>query len=386
MMKKIGSYVGISILFLLILVWGTSKLADHYVLSRWNTEDSAVVIIEEVLGIKSDPAVQDEDWESERVMLRLLYRNGQKEDTVEDLEIVRLKDSRLLLMEGEEYLLLSDVFDDGTVQYSISDRYRLPAVVGFIMFACGMLAIIAGKSGIKALAGLFLSLLFLLGWFVPRLASGYPPVPFAIFSVAFISLITVFFVVRKKELWPIPCIGAVGGALGASITGWVMVRLWQLTGLESDSAALLSSTSPDLSLQGLLLAAVMVGAIGAVLDVAVSVTSAMSELYEYDPCIPLKRLWKAGINVGRDVLGSMINTLILAYLGSSLPFVVLIATEGADFIGLLNDPHIAQEILRSVSGTVGLLLTITVTAAAGTWWIRYRCCQENKEPGDGLAD
>ncbi|MDD2454264.1 MAG: hypothetical protein PHS90_10285, partial [Synergistaceae bacterium] len=105
MMKKIGSYVGISILFLLILVWGTSKLADHYVLSRWNTEDSAVVIIEEVLGIKSDPAVQDEDWESERVMLRLLYRNGQKEDTVEDLEIVRLKDSRLLLMEGEEYLL-----------------------------------------------------------------------------------------------------------------------------------------------------------------------------------------------------------------------------------------------------------------------------------------
>ncbi|MFA5472091.1 MAG: YibE/F family protein, partial [Aminobacteriaceae bacterium] len=253
-------------------------------------------------------------------------------------------------------------------------------------FACGMLAIIAGKSGIKALAGLFLSLLFLLGWFVPRLASGYPPVPFAIFSVAFISLITVFFVVRKKELWPIPCIGAVGGALGASITGWVMVRLWQLTGLESDSAALLSSTSPDLSLQGLLLAAVMVGAIGAVLDVAVSVTSAMSELYEYDPCIPLKRLWKAGINVGRDVLGSMINTLILAYLGSSLPFVVLIATEGADFIGLLNDPHIAQEILRSVSGTVGLLLTIPVTAAAGTWWIRYCCCPENKEPRDGLAD
>lgn len=173
-MKKIGSYVGISILFLLILVWGTSKLADHYVLSRWNTEDSAVVIIEEVLGIESDSGGQDEDWESERVTLRILYRNGLKEGTAEELEIVRLKDSRLLLMEGEEYLLLYDVFDDGTVQYSISDRYRLPAVVGFIMFACGMLAIIAGKSGIKALAGLFLSLLFLLGWFVPALRQVTP--------------------------------------------------------------------------------------------------------------------------------------------------------------------------------------------------------------------
>ena len=76
--------------------------------------------------------------------------------------------------------------------------------------------------------------------------------------------------------------------------------------------------------------------------------------------------------MGKDVLGSMINTLILAYLGSSLPFVVLIATEGADFVGLLNDPHIAQEILRSVSGTVGLLLAISATAAAGVWLISAR--------------
>jgi uncharacterized membrane protein len=129
----------------------------------------------------------------------------------------------------------------------------------------------------------------------------------------------------------------------------------------------------------------MVGSIGAVLDVAVSVTSSMGELYEYDPSIPRRRLWKAGISVGRDVLGSMINTLILAYLGSSLPFVVLIATEGADFIGLLNDPHIPQEVLRSVAGTVGLLLTIPVTAAAGVWWISGRR-RNSSVPDDGLAD
>jgi uncharacterized membrane protein len=258
-------------------------------------------------------------------------------------------------------------------------------VVGFITFACGILVVVAGKSGFKALAGLFLSLLFLIGWFVPRIASGYPPVLFAILAVSAVSVVTCFFVVSKRELRPIPIFGAVGGAAGASLTGWIMVSLWQLTGLESDSAALLASTSPDLSLSGLLLAAVMVGSIGAVLDVAVSVTSAMGELYGYDPSIPRRRLWKAGINVGSDVLGSMINTLILAYLGSSLPFVVLIATEGADFIGLLNDPHIAQEILRSVSGTVGLLLTIPATAAAGVWWIS-RNRKELVIPGDGVAD
>ncbi len=385
-MKRIGLYLTASALFLFLLVWGVAAGTDWFVISRWNAKDSSVVVIENLLGRRIDPeSGEGGEWESEFVKLLILYRSGPRAGSREEVEIMQLADSRLSLLPGKEYLLLADAFDDGTVQYSISDRYRVPAVVGFITFACGILVIVAGRSGFKALAGLFLSLLFLIGWFVPRLASGYPPVPFAVLSVAAVSVATCFFVVRKRELRPIPVFGAVGGAAGASITGWIMVSLWQLTGLESDSAALLASTSPGLSLRGLLLAAVMVGSIGAVLDVAVSVTSSMGELYEYDPSIPRKRLWKAGLSVGSDVLGSMINTLILAYLGSSLPFVVLIATEGADFIGLLNDPHISQEILRSVAGTVGLLLTIPVTAAAGVWWISSRR-KEPPVPGDGLAD
>jgi len=382
-MKRIVSYLAASASLLFLLVWGIAAGTDWFVLSRWNAKDSSVVVIEELLGRRADPeSGEGGEWESEFVKLRILYRSGPDAGAREEVEIMQLADSRLSLLSGKEYLLLADAFDDGTVQYSISDRYRVPAVVGFITFACGILVIVAGRAGFKALSGLFLSLLFLIGWFVPRIASGYPPVPFAILAVAAVSVVTSFLVVRKRELRPIPIFGAVGGVAGASITGWIMVSLWQLTGLESDSAALLASTSPDLSLRGLLLAAVMVGSIGAVLDVAVSVASAMGELYGYDPSIPRKRLWKAGLSVGSDVLGSMINTLILAYLGSSLPFVVLIATEGADFIGLLNDPHIAQEILRSVSGTVGLLLTIPVTAAAGVWWISSR----RKEPAGPGAE
>ena len=159
-----------------------------------------------------------------------------------------------------------------------------------------------------------------------------------------------------------------------------------MTGLENDSAVLLFSVAPHLELRGLLLAAVMVGAIGAVLDVAVSVTSSMAELYSYDPSIPIRRLWQAGINVGSDVLGSMINTLILAYLGSSLPFVVLIAMEGPDFTALVNDPHIAQELLRSVAGTVGLLLTIPVTASVGSWWIWRSRPGREKRRDEGATD
>ena len=107
---------------------------------------------------------------------------------------------------------------------------------------------------------------------------------------------------------------------------------------------------------------ITIGSIGAVLDVAVSVTASMSEFVDYDSDIPLDRLLLAGLNVGGEVLGSMINTLILAYMGSSLPMAILICSAGVEISGLMNDPYIAQEIVQGIAGTLGLLLTIPVTA------------------------
>jgi hypothetical protein len=96
----------------------------------------------------------------------------------------------------------------------------------------------------------------------------------------------------------------------------------------------------------------------------------VAELSTYDPQITPTRLWQAGLGVGREVLGSMVNTLILAYLGGSLPFVVLIAEAGPTFFGFFNDPSIAEEIVRSLAGTMGLLLTVPITAFLGMWWHR----------------
>ena len=127
----------------------------------------------------------------------------------------------------------------------------------------------------------------------------------------------------------------------------------------------------------LLLASILIGAIGAVLDVGISITASMAELVDYAPDIPLRRLLTAGLNVGSEVLGSMINTLILAYLGSSLPMAILICSAGANLLGLLNDPYIGQQIVQSLAGTVGLLCTIPTTAfffVVQEGWNRRRSC------------
>ena len=371
-LKKRAGRLVFFLLLLPLLTWMVARGADRIALSRWSGEDFAVVTIEKVVDVRAESQEEGDGWQTERVSVEISRRSGPERGTTETIEAVRLTGSKLDLLSGRDYLLLSDVFDDGEVQYSISDRYRVPAVAGFIAAACLILAGAAGLSGIKAMAGLFLSLLLLLGWFVPRAAEGYSPIPLAILAVAGVSLVTIVFVVRSPRLWPIPFLGALGGIIAASAASWLMVDLWQLTGLDGDSAALLSSMAPALSMKGLLLAAVIIGSIGAVLDVAISISSSMAELFAYDPAISGRRLWQGGISVGKEILGSMINTLLLAYLGSSLPFVVLIAMEGIDLLSLLNDPHIAQEILRSLAGTMGLLLTIPLTAMTAVWWLGRR--------------
>ncbi|GHS88195.1 hypothetical protein AGMMS49957_09240 [Synergistales bacterium] len=179
-------------------------------------------------------------------------------------------------------------------------------------------------------------------------------------------------VVHRVQSRPVAFLGTMGGVCGAFSLGFVMVHLWQLSGLSGDGAALLASTMPDIDLRGILLASIIISSIGAVLDVGISITASMSELIEYDPAISNLALWTSGIRVGTEVLGSMINTLILAYLGTSLPVAILISNAGADFWGLMNDPYVGQEIVQSLAGTSGLLLTIPITATLFTLREKWR--------------
>jgi len=108
-----------------------------------------------------------------------------------------------------------------------------------------------------------------------------------------------------------------------------------------------------------------------VLDVAVSVTSAMAEMKDYNPDMPPADLFQAGVNVGREVLGSMINTLVFAYFGNSLVLSLLIMEAEPIPVALLNDAVVTEEVIRALAGTAGLLMTVPLTAAFGALFTRH---------------
>lgn len=346
--------------------------ADRLVLSQWHHGDGWIVLMGDVSEPIRETIVDEEQWETVRRNLSVQLLTGVQKGLWRQLEVEHLAGSTLKLHPGRRYILMRDTFADGSELYSVSDVYRMPYVVGMLVFTAGMLMACAGMAGLRALLGLLLSLAVLLFGYVPALLRGVAPVPFAVLTAAVVSGCTILLVVRRRRYRLIAFLGSLGGAVAASLTGALMVWLWQLSGLAGEGGSLLASTFPDLSLRGFLLAAIIIGSIGAVMDVAISVASALAEIGDYADSLDAGALWRSGLGVGREVLGSMINTLVLAYLGSSLPMAVLIASTGPTLRGMLNDPAIAEELARSLAGTVGLLLTVPITTAVAVWRLRRR--------------
>ena len=348
----------------LFLSWAFYCAADYYALNNWNNNESLIVRVIEA-GPESIIPPEDETEESYEMLERstvLQVLSGNNSDEVLTVKTVRLAGSGLEVAAGRRYLLVWDMFSDGRVQYSLADAFRVSSVAGVIMAVCMVLIALTGSRGFLALLGLGASVCVLVFSMIPLITQGWPPVMLALASVLIISTVTILCVVNPARYRLVALLGSLGGVLCGFGAGALMVYLWQLNGLAGEGAALLASTLPGLNMRGLLLASVLIGSIGAVLDVGVSITASMSEFVDYDPDMPLDRLLLAGLNVGSEVLGSMINTLILAYMGSSMAMAVLICSSGVELSGILNDPYIAQEIVQSLAGTLGLLFTIPATS------------------------
>ena len=294
-----------------VISWVFYGAVDYFAVHNWNDTDSLIVRVIEA-GPESVIPPEDEEEESYEMLERetvLQVLSGNRVDEVMTVKTVRLSGSGLEVIRGRRYLLVWDMFSDGRTQYSIADAYRVPAIAGIVMMVCAVLIALTGFRGLFALLGLAASIAVLVFTMIPLTVRGWDCVWLAIASVFIISTVTVLCVVRHARYRLVALMGSLGGVLCGFLCGAAMVYLWGLNGLAGEGAALLASTLP-------------------------------------------------GLNVGSEVLGSMINTLILAYMGSALPMAVLISSAGIELSGLLNDPYIAQEIVQSLAGTLGLLFTI----------------------------
>ena len=266
--------------------------------------------------------------------------------------------------QGDRIIVRIMTDEDGSYYASVFNYDRGIVLGAFLLIFFALLAILGGKKGIGALAGLLLTLGCI--WFIliPCLIRGVPAIPVTIGVSAVSAAAGLIFLngYSKKTLCAV-C-GCVGGVLAAGIAAAAVGTLSPMNGFNMQEAEnlILYGADRGLKVSGLLVCGVLISALGAVMDVALGIASSVWEMKEQNPDASAKSLFRSGMQIGKDAMGTMANTLILAFAGSSLNMLILVQTYDIPFLQLINTDSIALEVVQSVAGSVGILLTVPLVA------------------------
>jgi uncharacterized membrane protein len=263
--------------------------------------------------------------------------------------------------QGDEVVLIGSDGPDGRT-YSIVDHQRGHEL--WLLGAAFALAVVAfGRwRGVTALAGLAVTFAALLLFVVPAILAGEPPLLVAIVGSAAIMLTVLYLTHGLALSTTVAVLGTLASLTLTGVLSAVSVAALHLSGITDDISSSVG-TAYSVNMQGLLLAGIVIGSLGVLDDVTVTQAATVTELARANPAFGFTQLYRAASRVGRSHIASVINTIILAYAGSSLPLLILIVAGNDSLGGVVTDQVIAQEIVRSAVATLGLVAAVPVTTA-----------------------
>jgi uncharacterized membrane protein len=247
--------------------------------------------------------------------------------------------------------------------YSLADfERRMPLLWLAVAFAA--LVIVSSRwKGVRALAGLALSLVIVVGFIVPSILNGRSPEGVALVGALAIMLVTI---PLAHGLGPKAVAACLGTTLSLLLTlglASLFTDLAHLTGLSSEEAIYLRATSADVSLQSLLLAGMVIGALGVLDDLTISQASTVLALRRANPALAATGLFRSALAVGHDHIAATVNTLFLAYAGAALPVLLIFNLSGTSFSDAVNNEAVATQVVATLVGSIGLIAAVPVTTA-----------------------
>mgnify|MGYP005781745245 CR=1 FL=1 len=272
------------------------------------------------------------------------------------------------LSKGSKVILHAEKNDEGTTDFFIADIQRDNAIIGFAAVFCILLLIIGRKKGIFSLVSIVSTVVLIFTMLMPMILSGLCPIASAVLVCIFSTIITIYLVGGLNSKSSSAVFGTILSLILAAGLSLAAIYTASLTGFAGEENMFLFTAHKELNFQGILSASMIIAALGAVMDTAVSIASTINEIYLTDNNLSVKQLFKSGMNVGRDIIGTMSNTLILVYLGSSLPLVLL--SSNIDMVKFFNLNQVATEILSAIVGSIAILACVPITAAISAFMIK----------------
>ena len=272
---------------------------------------------------------------------------------------------------GDKILLYNETSFEGKSMWYFVEYSRTSALIILAVIFLGLILLFGRTKGVKTLISLVFTVLAIFIVYIPAILGGQNIYTWTIVTCAFITISTVLLVYGYSRKTLATALGCIGGVLVAGILTLIMNGVLNLTGFVDENAIYLEQLNANIDLKAIIFGGILVGAVGAIMDVSIDISSSLTEVASKMEKPDFKEIVKSGFNIGKDIMGTMTNTLILAYIGSSLSTVLLLTASSHSITYLFNLEMITVEILQALAGSIGILTTIPLTSVIAAALYRY---------------
>jgi len=277
-------------------------------------------------------------------------------------KIITVENDYLSLQEGDFFFVNYLITIQGDEIYTVADADRRSSLLFFVALFIGVILFFGGKQGARSLLALLGSFFVISYLLIPTLLQGYSPVLTSSLFAVGILFIAIFFTHGWNRVSVVAFLGTSCAMLITTILAFIAVKTSSLSGFGSDESVFLNmNTGGKLDFSGLLLGGIIIGVLGVLDDIAITQAAVVSELFHANKNLSKKEVYQKALRIGREHVGALVNTLALAYTGASLPLLLLFQGSSAEISYIINGEIFSTEIIRTIVGSIGLVLAVPIT-------------------------
>ena len=333
----------------------------QYMQSQYNVVKARVISVDDS-RLEDEPYIKGMKIGVQPVRIEII--RGEHKGRVFDIDNTMNRAVNIRLKEGMTFLCLVQEENGELQRVEVYGYSRDTAIYGLALVFLAVMLLVGRKKGFYSMVSLAFAVIMIIFFLIPRILAGYDPVFMAITASIIITAVSMFIVSGCTAKSISAIIGVVLGVAMAGLTSVIAGKLTNISGVnasEAEEMISLASTLP-IKVPGLLFAGIIISALGAIMDTGMSISSTVFEDKSKSPKLSVKELYKSGMKASRDVIGAKINTLILAFAGSSLIVILLTMLYYMPYLRLINLDLLGLGIIRGLSGSIGLVLTVPLTA------------------------
>ena len=321
----------------------------------------------EVIEVVEENAREDETTKGryygvQTLRARILQGDFQGKEVLIDNYLSTTHNVRL--HSGQAFIACIDNPLEAETLITVYSYYRAPVIFMFGGIMIGIMVLIGGGKGLRSAVSLLFTMYTILGFMLPMIFNGYSPIWVCIVTVVITAAVSLFLLNgNHKKTW----VATIATGMGVILSGIIfqlIASLVHVSGFNTDQAEalILISQNTGLQISQVLFAGILISSLGAVMDVGLSIASSLYEITCHKADITPRELFQSGLRVGKDMIGTMCNTLILAFTGSSLTTLLMLKAYGLEYAQLMNSDFIAMEIAQGISGTIAIIMTVPIGA------------------------